>query len=641
MSNTEVKILPHQKEAWALMLSHSYTLLFGGARSGKTFIILLLNLLMANTFDPERAKKDKTYEIRKPSRHLIVRFHFSDVKKSIIKETLPEVAALLGIEYKLNQQDWYIELPNGSEIWFGGIDEGRGLDRVLGKEYSTIWFNEASQIKYSTFWFLMSRLAQDTGFRNRHMYYDGMPKELSAAIGWLGKDEKGENLFDGVLSELSSRVFFDENPPSKAHWTYKVFFEGINPDKRLRLRNPEDYAALRMNPSQNIDNIDKGFLDRLNDAPDDVRIRMLEGNFADEIKGSLFNETNINNNRIELKNLPELRKVVVAVDPATTSNAQSDETGIIVAGEVNGKAYVLDDVSGIYSPKEWADKVKEKYIEWDAECVIAEANQGGEMVEHTIQTADKNIPVKLVTAFKGKYLRAQPVSVLYDKNKVSHVGAFTLLEEEQTTYTGEGKSPNRLDALVYAMLYLFPVGLSKEGEPFNEKNIVYFEDDEDFTGCKTIAFLKIADANCYNFSMMIMKVKQRHFYITEVLFNDDYPNDNLLRVLSKIGENDISKLFIECDISYSIFAQTLMDQSGIDVIGSLLPSDAMNRIMLESKFIKTNFTFKDNIMDGQYNQFIKQLNYFTNLSAKHESFAADLCAFASFMIHLNIDEFKK
>jgi phage terminase large subunit-like protein len=155
--------------------------------------------------------------------------------------------------------------------------------------------------------------------------------------------------------------------------------------------------------------------------------------------------------------LPEMLRIVVAVDPAITAKEESDETGIIAAGlGRDGKGYVLDDKSGRYSPSGWAEEAIELYRELKADRIVAEGNQGGEMVRHTIQTEWASAPVTIVHASRGKAARAEPVSALYEQKKIRHVKPLPELEDQLVTWEPLGNlpSPDRLDALVWALTEL-------------------------------------------------------------------------------------------------------------------------------------------------------------------------------------------
>lgn len=153
---------------------------------------------------------------------------------------------------------------------------------------------------------------------------------------------------------------------------------------------------------------------------------------------------------------PDLRRVVVAIDPAASSNDDSDETGIIVAGVgIDGRYYVLADRSCRLSPDGWARRAVAAFDEFKADRIVAEVNNGGEMVGATLKTVRPTIPYTAVHATRGKATRAEPIAALYEQGRVTHVAPFDELEDQQCTWTPEsGKSPDRLDADVWALTEL-------------------------------------------------------------------------------------------------------------------------------------------------------------------------------------------
>jgi phage terminase large subunit-like protein len=162
-----------------------------------------------------------------------------------------------------------------------------------------------------------------------------------------------------------------------------------------------------------------------------------------------------------LRTAPELVRVVVAIDPAVTSGEESDETGIVVVGkDKNGHGYVLADCSGRYAPTEWAKIAITAYRTHGADRIVAEVNNGGDMVEATIRMLDGNVAYKEVRASRGKVVRAEPVAALYEQGRAHHIGAFAKLEDQMTNFTSDfdrdaaGYSPDRVDALVWAFTEL-------------------------------------------------------------------------------------------------------------------------------------------------------------------------------------------
>jgi predicted phage terminase large subunit-like protein len=209
----------------------------------------------------------------------------------------------------------------------------------------------------------------------------------------------------------------------------------------------------------NAANLAPGFLDAIVARFEGTRLgrQELDGEILDDNPGALWKRSGIDDARVS--KAPDLRRIVVGVDPAVTSNAKSDETGIVVAGlGYDGRFYVLGDYSGRYSPDQWASRVVKAYRDHKADRVIAESNQGGDLVAQNIRTVDRNLPVATVHAKRGKALRAEPVSSLYEQGRVSHVGSLAALEDQMTAWdpAGDGESPDRVDALVYALTELAP-----------------------------------------------------------------------------------------------------------------------------------------------------------------------------------------
>lgn len=159
----------------------------------------------------------------------------------------------------------------------------------------------------------------------------------------------------------------------------------------------------------------------------------------------------------------DLVRVVVAIDPAVTSGEESDETGIIVAGlDAAGRGHILADRSCRLSPDGWARRAIEAYREFRADRIVAEVNNGGDLVETVLRVVDRNIPYTAVHASRGKRVRAEPVAALYEQGKVSHAEAFPDLEDQMCSYTPEsGESPDRMDALVWALTHLMGQGSSE------------------------------------------------------------------------------------------------------------------------------------------------------------------------------------
>lgn len=223
----------------------------------------------------------------------------------------------------------------------------------------------------------------------------------------------------------------------------------------LVARADKDVAITKGTTYDNLHNLAPAFQQQIIQQYEGTRLgrQELNAEILDDVPGALWTRGLIEQQRI--REQPDMRRIVVAVDPAASNTEDSDHTGIVVAGlGTDGMGYVLADESMRGTPAQWAAKVCELFDKWQADRIIAEKNQGGDMVTHTIQSHDRSAPVKLVHASRGKRARAEPVSALYEQQKVHHVGAFELLEDEMCTWDGGGDSPDRMDALVWAMTEL-------------------------------------------------------------------------------------------------------------------------------------------------------------------------------------------
>ena len=182
----------------------------------------------------------------------------------------------------------------------------------------------------------------------------------------------------------------------------------------------------------------------------------LEAELLDDLPGALWSRDTIEAARVGAS--PDLARIVVAIDPAASSGEGADETGIVVAGLAHdGQVYVLDDLSGRMSPRAWALKAIAAYKKFAADRIVAEINNGGDMVEATLRSVQGDAPFRAVRASRGKAVRAEPVAALYEQGRVHHVGGFATLEDQLCGFTADfdrgaaGTSPDRLDALVWAV----------------------------------------------------------------------------------------------------------------------------------------------------------------------------------------------
>jgi len=415
-------LTPKQREANRLLASKATNIMLrGGSRSGKTFLIIRAMCI--------RAMKAAN------SKHAVFRFRFNHAKASIWKDTFPKVMRLCfpDVPLDLNETDLVATFPNGSQLILGGLDDKARVEKILGGEYSTIYFNESSQIPWSSIEVAMSRLAENSG--------------------------------------LALKAYFDCNPPSKLHWSFQLFRLKLKPGTKEALPDPDDYVEMLVNPRDNEANLPPKYFEILAGMSAAKRQRFERGEWASEVNGALWTLEDrlapdgrvmpgIDSTRIAEDAAPAMQRIVVAVDPSgTKGDGGGDDIGIVVAGKgVDGRAYILADRTCQLSPDGWGRMAVTAYKEFNADRIVGESNFGGDMVRFVVQTADKLVAYHDVKASRGKVVRAEPVSALYEQGLVSHVGDFPDLEDQMCNFTaagfvGEG-SPDRADALVWALTEL-------------------------------------------------------------------------------------------------------------------------------------------------------------------------------------------
>ena len=349
---------------------------------------------------------------------------------SLAQDTLPTVLKLCfpGVKPKERKQDGVFIFENGSRLTIGGLDDDERVEKILGLEYASIFLNEASQIPYASALVAFTRLAQ-------------------------------------MVPDLTQRAYVDLNPTSTTHWTNVLFGEKRDPLSRQPLQDPEDYARAFLNPRNNAANLSSAYLRSLEKLPERQRKRFFDGLYVDDSEDALFSYETIERNRRDIDGCPEAsrKSVVIGVDPSGAhgpSDKGADEIGIIVAalGE-DGEAYIIADRSCRENASVWGRRVVTAAHEFAANHVVVEQNFGGDMAGATIRTADPTISVKLVTASRGKAVRAEPISMRYAMNQVHHCGRFAKLEEQLCAFTGGGYngegSPDHADAAIWALTHLF------------------------------------------------------------------------------------------------------------------------------------------------------------------------------------------
>lgn len=291
-----------------------------------------------------------------------------------------------------------ISLPDfGSEFIFKGLDDA---EKTKGLDCSIIWFEECHEVK------------QEEDY-----------------------DEVNQNL--RIESDYKQTIS-SFNPINRKHWLKSKFFDNT----------PSNVTVHHSTWRDNI------FLDDdlISDIVNSRRAKVNDlGLWGGDIEGALWNETLIDPYRIF--QIPDnLQRIVVAIDPSVTNKSSSDECGIIVAGKDHaGKGYLLEDISGKYSPNEWANKAINAYQKYSADRIVAETNNGGDLVETVIRSINPSVSFKKVHASRGKVTRAEPVVSLYERGLIHHCGRFFDLETQMCEYVpASNDSPDRMDAMVWA-----------------------------------------------------------------------------------------------------------------------------------------------------------------------------------------------
>ena len=249
-----------------------------------------------------------------------------------------------------------------------------------------------------------------------------------------------------ALSDRHGRALFISTPKG-GNWFADLY-------KFARVRMDSEWYAFKY---RSVDNpyLDAAEIESARAVQSDRLFRQeYEAEILDDVPGALWQRAQID--ALRVVKCPPLSRIVIAVDPAVTATEESNETGIIVAGwdHVTAHAYVFEDLSGRFSPDTWARRVDRAYAMHGADRVIAEVNNGGDLVGRVLRTVNPALSYKAVRASRGKYTRAEPIAALYEQGKVHHVGTLPELEDQLCTWVPGEDSPDRLDALVWGLTEL-------------------------------------------------------------------------------------------------------------------------------------------------------------------------------------------
>lgn len=353
------------------------------------------------------------YAVRKPGfRGLCVREVQKSLKESS-KRLIEDKITKLGQARHFDCQATEIKTPGGGIISFAGMQDHTAESIKSYEGYDVAWTEEAQT-----------------------------------------QSERSLELLRPTIRSPGSELWFGWNPRSPSDPVDK-FFRGLTP--------PQNAIIRKLNYTENPFFPPELQEERLHDltANRDRYGHIWLGEYEPSVSGAIWDRATLHAYRRASITSEELERIVIAIDPAVSAEVDSDEHGIIAAGRTHDQhACVLEDASMRGTPRQWAERAIALYDKWDADAIVVERNQGGDMVKHTLQTVRPGLSVIEVVATRGKHVRAEPVAALYPGGKVFHVGTYDKLEDQlcQITAAGyEGKgSPDRADAMVWAMYELLP-----------------------------------------------------------------------------------------------------------------------------------------------------------------------------------------
>ena len=423
MSSECFQLFDEQRKALEIINQEKlYTLLVGGARSGKTFIYLYYILMFCLKYAN--------------ARWLICRKHLSDIKGSIINDSLFPLIRLLSpdgslyqyIQKNFNRVDWVITFPNMSQIWFVGLGNQHQSEKVLGRGFTGIFVNEAPEILYEVIQKLMTRLSHSVSNKKCRLLLDCNPTNTLCYLYQLFVEKKYPNTDDPI--DTSQYVYYEMQPDNNPHL-------------------PERYVE-----------------DILGSLSEQMQLRFRYGQWLTEVSGALWRLETIEKNRqIQTFNASKYNMIAMGVDPAGGSEKISSEVlnewGIIIAGTyfIDGvrHADIIEDYSGKYNVEEAGKAIVFACKKYQVKKIIIEVNQGCDMcrlvVKHVCPiTARMVVPVR---ATIKKEMRADPVVSLDEHGLIHHIKKFKKLEAQMVSWLPtDNSSPDRIDARVWVIYAL-------------------------------------------------------------------------------------------------------------------------------------------------------------------------------------------
>ena len=392
-----------------LFYPHRYKAFHGGRGSAKSHSFA--KALISQAYNADK--------MHKPIRILCAREIQRSIKDSV-KLLLDDQIKFLGLQSHFTSLQNEIRGEGGSTFLFAGLGQ-LTTDQIKSMEgIDRCWIEEAQTISQRSLEVLIPTIRHP----GSELWFSWNPRNANDPV---------DKLFRGEVTPQNAVI-------KKVNYDSNQFFPSeLNEERKFDKEQKRDrYAHIWL------------------------------GEYEPTAVGAIWDRQTFHQNRRD--EVPEMGRIVVSVDPAISSEAKSNEHGIIVCGlGSDSRGYLLDDVSKQGTPSQWANRAIAVYDKWEADAVVIEVNQGGDMVRHTLESIRPGIPIVEVRATRGKHIRAEPISSLYSLGRISHVGTFPELEDQmcQMTaggYSGDG-SPDRVDAMVWGFTHLFPKMVQRPSKP--------------------------------------------------------------------------------------------------------------------------------------------------------------------------------
>lgn len=350
--------------------------------------------------------------------------------------------------------------PYNNSVKFSHLEHETDIQSWDGSQICLIEFDELQHFTKRMFVSLMARNRSTCGVAPYiRASCNPMPGSwILELISWwideAGYPIKSRSGIIKYLVNVSDTFILADTAEELIERFPNLFFDELG---NRNTNNPKTFTFIHSDITDNkiLMDADPGYMGNLMALPEHERERLLKGNWKIRRQGKMFKYEHFK--RVDVDKVPSLVKCVVGVDPSGGHESHNDEQGIVVAGKgIDGNYYILSDVTCKLPPLGWAAVAVNSYRFWRAGYVVAEQNYGGEMVESNIKTVDPNVTYDKVIASRGKAVRAEPVSTLYAQGRIFHVGIFQELENELVGFDPDSRqrSPNRLDALVWAIMHM-------------------------------------------------------------------------------------------------------------------------------------------------------------------------------------------